>query len=160
MKDRKMTEAEFYYVTLIDAPRETVWRALTNGEFTKQYWHNADVKSDWKIGSPVEFWVKAEKGSAIGCEGKVLECDVPSRLSYSWHFPLNPACAPESPSRVLFLLEDAGGATKLTVRHDEFVGEDSATYHMVSTGWPYVIAGLKTLCETGATRDFSVLAPD
>ncbi len=155
-----MQHDEFYYVLLIDAPRETVWSALTNGEFTKQYWHSAEVRSDWTVGSPVEFWVKVGDESKVGCEGVILECDVPQRLSYTWHFPLNPACAPEQPSRVVFLLEDAEGATKLTVKHDQFESGESATYHMVSTGWPYVIAGLKSLCEMGKTRDFSVLAPD
>ncbi len=155
-----MTETDYIYVTIIDAPRSVVWQALTSGEFTRQYWHSADVRSDWLVGSPVEFWVSTDQGEVIGCEGKILEYAEPERLSYSWHFPLNPACAPEPHSRVLFLLEDAGGATKLVVKHDKFTGEDSATYHMVSTGWPYVIAGLKTLCETGKTRDFSVLAPD
>lgn len=155
-----MTKAEYYYVTLIDAPRETVWRALTSAAFTKQYWHNAEVRSDWTVGSSVEFWVRAEEKNMVGCEGVILECEAPERLSYTWHFPLNPACAPEQPSRILFLLEDIEGATKLTIKHDKFESEQSATYHMVSTGWPYVIAGLKSLCETGKTRDFSVLAPD
>lgn len=151
---------EYTYVTLIDASRQKVWQALTSGEFTKQYWHSAEVRSDWIAGSPVEFWVSSEQGDLIGCEGEVLECVEPERLSYSWHFPLNPECAPEPHSRVLFLLEDTDSATKLTVKHDKFTGQESATYHMVSTGWPYVIAGLKSLCETGRTRDFSALAPD
>lgn len=155
-----MSKPDYMYVVLINAPRQKVWQALTSGAFTKQYWHSAEVRSDWKVGSPVEFWVSTEQGGAIGCQGEILECVEPERLSYSWHFPLNPACASDAPSRVLFLLEDAGGVTKLTVKHDTFSGEDSATYRMVSTGWPYVIAGLKTLCETGETIDFSVLAPD
>jgi len=155
-----MTETEYTYVTLIDAPRTEVWRALTSGEFTKQYWHSAEVRSDWAVGSPVEFWVVTDEGGVVGCEGKILEYTEQERLSYTWHFPLNPACVSEPHSRVLFLLEDVDGATKLTVTHDKFTGEDSATYHMVSAGWPYVIAGLKTLCETGKTRDFSVLAPN
>jgi len=155
-----MSKPDYMYVVLINAPRQKVWQALTSGAFTKQYWHSAEVRSDWKIGRPVEFWVSTEQGDAIGCQGEILECVEPDRLSYSWHFPLNPACALDAPSRVQFLLEDAGDATKLTVKHDNFSGEDSATYRMVSTGWPYVIAGLKTLCETGETIDFSVLAPD
>lgn len=150
----------FTYVALIDAPRHKVWQALTNGEFTKQYWHDAEVRSKWAVGSMVEFWVKAEQGEAVGCEGKVLECVEPERLSYTWHFPLNPECSADPSSRVLFLLEDIQGVTRLTVKHDTFNDVNSPTYQMVSIGWPYVIAGLKTLCETGETRDFSELAPD
>ncbi|MEX0300409.1 MAG: SRPBCC family protein [Kordiimonas sp.] len=148
-----MGNAEFYYVTLIDAPRDTVWRALTNGEFTKQYWHMTEVKSDWVVGSKVVFLVDGE----VGCEGEVLVADAPRSLSYTWHFPRNPVCAAEAPSRVLFSLEEIQGVTKLTVKHDRFSSEDSPTYKMVSPGWPFVLAGLKTLCETGKTFDFSML---
>lgn len=157
-----MTKAEFFYVSLIDAPRARVWQALTNGEFTRQYWHETEVKSDWTEGARVEFLVTdAESGErVVGCEGEVLIADEPSNLSYSWHFPRNPACAAEPPSVVSFTLEDVEGATKLTIRHDRFPGLDSPTYQMVSTGWPYVLAGLKTLCETDKTRDFSMLPMD
>lgn len=148
-----MAKVEFHYVTLIDAPREKVWRALTNGEFTRQYWHNTEVRSSWTVGSRVEFLVAGE----VGCEGEVLVADEPRSLSYTWHFPRNPDCADEAPSRVLFTLEDIQGVTKLTVKHDEFLSEESPTYQMVSGGWPYVLAGLKTLCETGKTLDFSSL---
>lgn len=149
-----MTNPEFHYVCLIDAPAEKVWQALTTAEFTRQYWHGTEVRSRWKLGSRVEFLVD---GGEVGCEGKVFECDPPHRLAYSWHFPRNPAAAAEAPSKVSFVLEDIEGATKLTVVHNGFPGPDSVTYAMVSTGWPFVIAGLKTLCEVGETRDFSAL---
>jgi len=146
-----MTAAEFLYVTLIDAPREVVWRALTLPEFTKQYWHETEVQSDWKVGSTVRFMV----GDEVGCEGEVFICRPYEELSYGWRFPRNPECAAEAPSRVTFLLENVGGATKLTLRHDQFTSDESPTYKMVAGGWPYVLAGLKTLCEKGKTPDFS-----
>lgn len=152
-----MAQPEFYYVLLIDAPRDRVWEALTNGAFTRQYWHATDVRSDWAKGSNVEFLVESDEGPVVGCAGKVLEADRPARLSYSWHFPLNPKCAAEEPSRVTFELEEIEGATKLVVRHDQFTSTSSETYQMVRDGWPYVLAGLKTLCEKGETRDFSLL---
>lgn len=152
-----MEKAEFHYVILIDAPRDAVWQALTDGAFTKQYWHMTEVRSDWQIGSKVEFVVAGEAGDVVGCAGEVCEADRPSRLSYSWHFPLNPDCAAEEPSKVSFELIDQSGATKLIVRHNRFPSLDSVTYQLVRDGWPYVLAGLKTLCETGKTRDFSML---
>lgn len=152
-----MSKPEFYYVMLIEASREKVWDALTNGEFTKQYWHQTRVQSDWNKGSRIEFWVEGDSGPVVGCAGEILIADEPSALSYTWHFPLNPACAGEAPSRVTFSLEDVGGATKLIVCHDSFEDEDSATYHMVRDGWPYVLCGLKSLCERGQTVDFSLL---
>jgi len=144
---------EFYYVTLIDAPREKVWRALTTAEFTQQYWHNTQIQSDWIEGGQVKFLVDGR----VSCEGELFICSPYEELSYGWNFSQNPACTDEQPSRVTFTLLDVEGATKLTVRHDQFNNEDSPTYQMVSAGWPYVLAGLKSLCEKGITRDFSQL---
>lgn len=149
-----MTNPVFHYVCLIDAPPAKVWQALTTAEFTRQYWHGTEVRSDWTVGSKVEFLVDSGE---IGCEGEVLACTPNKRLCYSWHFPRNPATAGEVPSKVSFDLEEIDGATKLTVTHDGFPGPESVTYQMASTGWPFVLAGLKTLCEQGETRDFSAL---
>lgn len=146
-----MSEKEYVYVTLIAVSPEKVWRALTTAEFTCQYWHSTRVRSSWEVGSPVEFLVDNDE---IGCAGEVLACDPPRELSYTWSFPRNPETRDEAPSRVTFLLEELPGATKLTVKHDRFP-TDSKMYPMVSQGWPFVIAGLKTLLETGTAVDFS-----
>jgi hypothetical protein len=42
----------------------------------------------------------------------------------------------------------------LTVVHDQLV-EGTQTASMISFGWPHVIAGLKTLLETGEAVDFT-----
>jgi len=47
-----------------------------------------------------------------------------------------------------FLLEDVEGMTKLSVRHYGFE-EGSKMFGLVSNGWAIVLAGLKTLLETG-----------
>lgn len=145
--------SSFHYVTIIDAPPEKVWQALTTAEFTTQYWHGTEIESDWVVGNQVKFMVDGE----VGCKGQLFVCKPYSKLSYGWHFPRNPACAAELPSKVSFHLEDLGGVTKLRVKHDQFASEDSPTYQMVRDGWPFVLAGLKTLCEQGVTRDFSSL---
>lgn len=146
-----MSEKEYVYVTLIAVPPQKVWQALTTPEFTCQYWHSTRVQSSWEVGSPVEFLVENDE---IGCAGEVLTCDAPRELSYTWSFPRNPEVRDETPSRVTFLLEELPEGTKLTVRHDRFPA-GSKMYPMVSQGWPYVIAGLKTLLETGEAVDFS-----
>ncbi len=152
-----MSNTEFYYVILIDASRERVWQALTNGAFTRQYWHQTDVQSDWKVGSAVDFYVERDGARISACTGKVLQTEPPSLLSYTWHFPLNPDCAHEEPSQVTFRLESVGAATKLTVQHKGFESAASATFQLVRDGWPFVLGGLKTLCEIGKTTDFSML---
>jgi uncharacterized protein YndB with AHSA1/START domain len=100
--------------------------------------------------------VDADEGEAIGCEGTLLTVDRPNCLSYTWRFPRNPDVADETPSRVTFSLEQVGNFTKLTVVHDNFPA-DSKMHDIVSDGWPYVLAGLKTLLESGGAIDFSAL---
>ena len=53
------------------------------------------------------------------------------------------------PSRVSWEITPLGEVCKLTVVHDAFAAGETATYRMVSRGWPFVLSNLKTLLETG-----------
>lgn len=145
------------FVTIINASREAVWEALTTDRFTEQYWHGTRVRSSWQPGASVNFLVDDDE---IGCTGEVLEMRLHEYLSYTWSFPRNPLVNEENPSRVSFQLEtigDEGGnrtATRLTVVHDAFP-EGSRMPEMIGPGWPLVLAGLKTLLETGIAVDYS-----
>jgi hypothetical protein len=57
--------------------------------------------------------------------------------------------ATEPRSRVTFDIEPAGERVKLTVVHDGFE-PGSVVLQSVSTGWPQVLSGLKTLLESAA----------
>ena len=143
-----MTRNKFKYVTIIKADIEKVWDALTLPEFTEAYWHNSTVKSDWTEGSEITFTNEDQDGvRSVGVEGKILACERPKRLSYSWSFPRMPEVRDEAPSVVTFDLETLGEATRLTVTHDQF--EEGAThFEMIAEGWPIVLSNLKTLLET------------
>ncbi len=149
-----MSELSYVYETFIAASPERVWEGLTTAEFTKQYWHSTRVQSDWHEGGDIVFLVDGEDGEEVGCKGEILRADYPRELSYTWSFPRNPEVRDEAPSRVTFTLEELGGHTKLTVTHDQFP-DGSKMYEMVSGGWAHVIAGLKTLLETGKAVDFT-----
>ena len=150
-----MTKPEFIYVVVIARPPEDVWNALTTAEFTRQYWHKTAIRSEFRVGSPIEFMT--EKGH-VGCEGEILSADYPAELSFTWQFPRNPDTSKEPPSRVTFRLESIAAGTKLTVVHDRFP-DDSKMYELVQPGWPLVICGLKTLLESGKAVDFSAERP-
>jgi len=149
-----MSKPEFVYMTVIAAPPERVWQGLTTAEFTRQYWHATRVRSDFTPGSAIEF---LNPDDSVGVAGEVLTVDHPKELSYTWRFLRNPEAAGDPASRVTFRLESIPAGTRLTVIHDQLT-EESATATMVSFGWPHVIAGLKTLLETGRAVDFT--APD
>ncbi len=130
----------FVYVTYIRARAEEVWRALTDAEFTRQYWEHDNV-SDWKSGSLWEHR-RSDASRTVDVVGEVVESAPPRRLVLTWAFP----AAPERRSRVAFTLEPIENMVKLTVVHDEL---DADMRAKISEGWPRVLASVKSLLETG-----------
>ena len=149
-----MSKPEFVYMTVIAAPPERVWEGLTTAEFTQQYWHGARVRAVFTPGATIEF---LNPDDSVGVAGEILTADPPNELSYTWRFLRNPDAAGDPASRVTFKLEAIRAGTRLTVTHDR-LEKNSTTATMVAFGWPHVIAGLKTLLETGKAVDFT--APD
>lgn len=146
-----MSKPDFVYVTVIAATQERVWRGLTTAEFTQRYWHDTRVRSEFTPGAKIEF---LNPDDSVGVAGEILTADHPSELSYTWRFLRNPDAVSDPPSRVTFRLEAVSAGTRLTVIHDR-LEESPATASMVTLGWPHVIAGLKTLLETGKAVDFT-----
>jgi uncharacterized protein YndB with AHSA1/START domain/DNA-binding transcriptional ArsR family regulator len=163
-----MGDPVFVYTTFIATTPERLWRALTEPEFTRQYWGGLEVVSDWQVGSPIlaRFGPDAEP---VDQGMVVLVAEPPRRLAYSWH-KYQPAHAElfgwseeklaelleEPRTRVAFDIEEAGSVVKLTVTHDGFAGE-TEMYKAVSGqnpnsggGWLHLVASIKTLLETGA----------
>ena len=147
-----MSKPEFVYMTVIAAPPEDVWDGLTMPEFTRQYWHNTRVRSDYRVGSRIEF---LNEDDSVGVAGEVLVANRPGELAYTWQFTgAESPARNDPPSRVTFRLEETSVGTRLTVIHDQ-LEEGSQTTTMVTFGWPHVIAGLKTLLETDKAVDFT-----
>jgi len=142
-----MTSTEFVYTTYIRSTSQKIWNAITNPEFTRQYWA-CELISDWEEGS--QWHSVRNTDGRINMVGEVLESSPPNRLSYSWHLP--DATAESDKSRVTFDLETIGDTVKLTVTHDKLEsGSDMAG--QISQGWPLVLSNLKTFVETGAAYD-------
>ena len=146
-----MSNSEFVYMTVIAAPPERVWEGLTTAEFTEQYWHATRVRSDFTAGATIEF---LNPDDSVGVAGEIVTAERPKELSYTWRFLRNPDAADDPASLVTFRLEAIRAGTRLTVIHDR-LADGSATATMVAFGWPHVIAGLKTLLETGKPVDFT-----
>jgi uncharacterized protein YndB with AHSA1/START domain len=144
-----MTKPQFLYTTYIQTTPEKLWEALTNGEFTRQYWGGYRIESDWKVGSPMKFY--APDGS-LAHSDRVLRAEKPKLLSYSWK-PLMKFVPDEPASIVTFELEPVGSLVKLTITHSDFP-ENSKVLPMISNGWPMVISSLKTFLETDKALPF------
>lgn len=133
------------FATYIRTTPDRIWRALTESEFTTRYYYGSTVHSDWQPGSRYEY----RTGDNLAIEGLVLEADPPRRLSMTFRDLWSNPDAHTEPARVTFEIEESGsGVCRLTVVHEDVVGADSRIAE-VSGGWPFILAGLKTLLETG-----------
>ena len=161
-------QTTFVYSTYIRATPERVWQGLTDPAFTTRYWRHpkaggVTMATDWQKGSAYDVAYE-EAGLVVSDPGQVvLESDPYRRLAYTWH-TFSPEWAAlhgfaeetaaswraEPRSKVAFDIEETGpGVVKLTVVHDGFE-PGSGVLQGVSSGWPAVLASLKTLLETGS----------
>jgi uncharacterized protein YndB with AHSA1/START domain len=139
-----MGKPEFVYVSYIETTPAKLWEALTSSEFSKRYWWDTSVVSDWKVGSPFSLVLNGKTTDV----GEILEADPPRRLCYSFRHILNEAARNERPSRVTFVLEPHGKLVKLTLIHEDFA-ENSVILDGISKGWPAIMSSLKSMLETG-----------
>lgn len=139
-----MRRPEFVYITYIETTPEKLWDALTSSEFTRRYWWDTRVVSDWKVGSPFSLVLNGNTTDI----GDVLEADRPRRLSYTFQHILNDTARNERPSLVTFAIEQHGKLVKLTLTHEDF-DDESAIFDGISKGWPAIMSSLKSMLETG-----------
>lgn len=137
-----MRNPDFVYTTYIKTTQEKVWSAITNPEFSRQYWV-AGIVSDWNKGSK---WQHLSQDDAKTCTvaGKVLESDPPKRLVLSWAEPSNPT----DDSIVTFTIDAIDDMVRLNVTHGAFM-DGSKMANRIATGWPRVLSSLKSFLETG-----------
>jgi len=131
-----------------------LWQALTSSEFSKRYWFNTELKSDWKLGSPFALVMNGTTTDV----GEILEADRPRRLSYTFHHVLSEADRKERPTKVVFNLEPHGKLVKLTPTHEDFE-EGSVILDGISKGWPAIPSSLKSLLESGTALAIPPSAP-
>lgn len=151
--------SDFVYVTYIRSTPEKVWRAITEPEFTRQYW-GVEFRTDWQKGSPIVWEFQGIE--MADPEQVVVESRPYERLSFTWH-----AITPEFAAKVgideqtrdkltqeprttaTFTLEaQPDGVVKLSLLHTGEPG--SSIVEMVEQGWPQTLASLKSLLETGS----------
>jgi uncharacterized protein YndB with AHSA1/START domain len=136
----------FEYTIYINASADQVWRALTEPEFTKQYWGNHHNKSRWEVGSKWSHQ-DADNSSIVDVTGKVREIRRPNHLVLTWKMLDHGEAASRASLVTIDIVED--GYTKLTLKHEK-LGRDPELLAGVSEGWPAVFSSMKSLLETGA----------
>jgi uncharacterized protein YndB with AHSA1/START domain len=140
-----MAESEFVYVTYIRTTPEKLWQALTDPQITRQWWCETVQDCAWKPGAT---WKLMVPDGRVGDEGEVVEIDPPRKLVVTWRNHLFPEMTAEGYSRMQYVLEPTGDTVKLTLVHS-IDCKDSKLIKGVSSGWPALLASLKSLLETG-----------
>jgi len=152
-EDRPMPAAvaqlQHVHVVHIRTTPEKLWAALTRPEFTRLYYYSADVVSDWKVGSKIEYLGLKDGKTEAALTGEVLEFTPPRRLVHTFSFP----STGDEPTKVTYEIEPMGEMVKLTMTHEGFAGE-TKTYQMITRGWTPLFDGLKSLLETGKALEF------
>ena len=131
--------------TTINAPAPKVWDALTKPELIKQYLFGTEVRTDWKVGSPITYrgeW----QGKAYEDKGKILEIEPGKRMvSTFWSSLGGLPDTPENYKTVRYELAPEGDRTKLTITQDNNASQEEATES--EKNWRMVLDGIKKLLE-------------
>jgi uncharacterized protein YndB with AHSA1/START domain len=136
--------AQQLYVMYIRTSADKLWDAITNPVMTVQYFHGTEVRSDFKVGSVIDYLMKQEDGEKKpAVTGEILEMEPKKRLVHSFDFPGND----DPPSTVTYEIESQGDVTKLVVTHD--FDAETDTFKGTQQGWPRIFSAMKTLLETG-----------
>ena len=140
-------EIEHVYSIYINASPERVWRAITDGDDTVQYYYGTRVNSDWTVGSRVSY---DYPDGTVAADGEVIEFDPPTRLETTFLARWDPEAEAEGPVRHVWELAAEDGATKLTVT-TKGLKRGSKTAEGFGNGMIFIVSGLKTFVEGGRT---------
>lgn len=114
----------------IRADRERVWRAWTDGtELARWFWPPSFASEVQVDARPGGTWRIASVAAGMAVSGAFIAVDPHKRLVYTWRWD-----GEEHETLVTLALADApGGGTQLSLKHERFDGEQSATDH--EQGW-------------------------
>jgi len=131
--------------TLINAPVQRVWQALTAPQLIQEYLFGTLVTTDWQVGSPITYQGVWE-GKPYEDKGTILEVEPGKRLvSTFWSALSGVPDTPENYNTIVYALADEGSATRLTVTQDNNPTPQDAEHS--ARNWNMVLDGLRKLLE-------------
>ena len=133
-------------VIYIRTTPRALWKALTEGKFTRQYYAGLELHAELRRGGRFDYMHRLEihRRDGPGVAGRVIELVPKKKLVHSFE----PRFVEDGPSRVSYEIEPMAMVCRLTVTHDEFP-RGGPTYEVVKDGWPEILSSLKSLLETG-----------
>ena len=160
-----MTEAKTIqvYRVYIRATPDAIWTAITDPDWTDRYGYGGRAQYELRPGGSFRLLasegMRAQGVPEVAVDGEVIEADPPRKLVQTWRLAMEASLAAEGFTRLTYEIEPLeGGVTKLTVTHDLTdtpVHAGLVAGEMEDTGagggWAWVLSGLKTVLETGAS---------
>jgi len=147
-----MSDITASVATHIDAPRQEVWRALTDPTIISEYYLGATVSTDWQVGSPIT-WSGEWNGTAYTDKGEILAVEPGELLSYShWSPTTGTGDSPEQYHVVTIALSDAEDGTEVELRQSNLQGGTSEADRRhredYEANWSTMLDGLKKSVES------------
>lgn len=128
-----------------NAPKEEVWKGLTDPELVKQYFFGTNQESDWKQGSPIT-WSGEWEGNAYQDKGTILEITPGEYVKYSyWSSMGGTEDKPENYQNVTYQLDETEGITTMAITQDNI--KDEAAKEHSEGSWHAIFGGLKKMLE-------------
>lgn len=160
-----MTEAKTIqvYRVYIRATPDAIWTAITDPDWTDRYGYAGRAHYELRPGGSFRLLasegMRAQGVPEVAVDGEVIEADAPRKLVQTWRLAMEASLAAEGFTRLTYEIEPLeGGVTKLTITHDLTdtpVHAGLVAGEMEDTGagggWAWVLSGLKTVLETGAS---------
>ncbi len=141
----RMEQPAHIYKSYIRASVDAVWNAITDGDQTVQYFYGTRVKSDWQVGSSMNYY---DGNGALVSEGEIISIDPPKRIEFTFLALWDPEITAEGPCREVWSVNDVNGMAELVIELYDVVPGGKTLDDFVN-GFPYIVSGLKSLLETG-----------
>ena len=146
------------YTVYVKATPEQVWDAIVIPDQTDRYGYKGRVEYDLRAGGRFVAHASDEMRAHGAPDeliiGEVIEANAPHKLSQTWNPLFGPPITEEAPTTLTWEIEEAYGATKVTLTHELdgaplTAGLVSGSVAEMGGGWAWVLSDLKTLLETG-----------
>jgi uncharacterized protein YndB with AHSA1/START domain len=124
----------------VDAPRDRVFRALTEADELKRWWITDGI-SEPRAGGHFRFeWRMADPANDHVQEGEYAEVVEGERIVFPWS-------GVGGDSRVTLSLSESNGGTRVSLVHEGIAAEDQ--FERYEQGWTGFLANLESVLEGG-----------